>query len=236
MKVVYTDDGGKLYVKNEAQDFHSKYGVLKKSQLEKKRAKTNKGVSVSIFDACFIDKFEKIKRGAQIITLKDTGAIIANTGINKESVVIDAGSGSGALACALAGIVKKVYTYDNRPEHIKVVKENIEFFGLKNIEVKLKDVYEGFPVKNADLITLDLKEPWKCIGHAYDALKLGGFLVAYCPNISQAQEFVNANNKFLLIKVIEVMERPWVIKEKIARPDYTPLGHTGFLTFMRKIK
>jgi len=236
MKVVYPKQGNKLFVKNEKQDFHSKYGVIKKSQLSKKNSKTNTGVRVSIFDASFIDKFEKIKRGAQIVNLKDIGAIIAFTGINKESIVIDAGSGSGALACALANVVNKVYTYDNRAEHIKTVKQNIKFLGLKNIKVKKHDVNKGFPKKNANLITLDLKEPWLCIEHAYDSLKLGGFLVSYSPNISQVQEFINRNDKFLLIKVIEVIERPWVIKGKVARPDFTPFGHTGFLTFMRKIK
>ena len=236
MKVVYTRQGNKLFVKDEQQDFHSKYGTIKKTQLKKNKAKTNTGVEFSIFNASFIDKFEKIKRGAQIINLKDIGAVIAFTGINKESVVIDAGSGSGALACALANIVKKVYTYDNRQEHIKTVKENIKFFGLKNIEVKKQDVYKGFPKKNADLITLDLKEPWLCLEHAYNSLKFGGFLVSYSPNIGQVQEFINKNKKFLLIKTIEIIERPWVVKGKVARPDFTPFGHTGFLTFMRKIR
>jgi tRNA (adenine57-N1/adenine58-N1)-methyltransferase len=236
MKVAYTDKR-KLYIKDETKDYHSKYGVLKSSQLKKKSAKTNKGVEVSIFDASFTDKFEKMNRGAQIITLKDAGAIIAGTGIGKDSIVIDAGSGSGALACALANIAKKVYTYDNWDEAIDIVKKNIIFFGLTNIEIQKLDVYEkGFPKKNADLITLDLKEPWLCIEHAYKSLKTGGFLVSYSPNIGQAQELVNRNNKFLLIKVIEIIERPWVIREQVARPDFTPLGHTGFLTFMRKVK
>jgi tRNA (adenine57-N1/adenine58-N1)-methyltransferase len=235
MKVIYTDMGKKLFVKDEDKDFHSKFGVITKEQLKSKNEKTNTGVEVSIIDACFIDKFRKIKRGAQIINLKDIGAIIAFTGISKESIVIDAGSGSGALACALANIVKKVYTYDNRPEHIKTVQENIKFLDLKNIEVKEHDVFTGFPKKDADLITLDLKEPWLCIEHAYNSLKSGGFLVSYSPNIGQVQEFINRNEKFLLVKIIELIERPWVVKGQVARPDFAPFGHTGFIIFMRKI-
>ena len=236
MRVVYTNRGDKLLVKDEKKDYHFKHGTIRKSQLKKKKAKTNKGVEVSIIDASFVDKFRKIKRGAQIINLKDFGAIVAFTGINKESVVIDAGSGSGGLACALGNIAKQVYTYDNREEHIKTVKENINLFGLKNVQVKLHDVYKGFPKKNVDVITLDLQEPWLCLEHAYKSLKHGGYLVSYSPNISQAQELINKNSRFLLIKTIEIIDRPWVIKEKVARPDFTPFGHTGFLTFMRKIK
>jgi tRNA (adenine57-N1/adenine58-N1)-methyltransferase len=236
MKVVYTSEGCKLFVKSEEQDFHSKFGSITKSMLNEHSAKTNTGVEISIFDPFFIDKFEKMKRGAQVVTLKDIGPIIAYTGINKESIVFDAGSGSGALACAIANIAKKVYTYDNRPDHIVTVKSNISFMSLDNIEVSEHDVYTGFPKKDADVITIDLKEPWLCIDHVYDALKLGGFFVSYSPNITQSQELVNKNNKFLYLKTIEVIERPWVIKDMVARPDFTPLGHTGFLTFMRKIR
>ena len=49
--------------------------VLGKPSNESK-AKTNKGVEFSIIDPQFIDIYEKIKRGAQIISLKDIGAII----------------------------------------------------------------------------------------------------------------------------------------------------------------
>ena len=238
MKTIIAESGEKFLVRDLKNDFHSKLGGVKKADFRKNKAKTNTGVNVSVFDSFFIDKFERIKREAQIIIPKDIGQIIACTGAGRNYVVIDAGSGSGALACFLANIVKKVYTYDNNPLHVENVKANIKFLGLKNIEVKEHDVYTGFPAKNADLLTLDLREPWKCLNHAYDALKFGGFLAVYCPQITQAQELVNTNAKlklFMHIKTTETSERHWKIDGVIVRPEFTPLGHTGFLTIMRKV-
>jgi len=238
MKTIIAESGEKFLVKDLKNDYHSKLGAVKKTDFKKNKAKTNTGVNVTIFDAFFLDKLEKMKREAQIIIPKDIGQILANTGIGKQSVVIDAGSGSGALACFIANIAKKVYTYDNNPAHVETVKENIKFFGLKNIEVNEHDVYTGFPAKDADVLTLDLREPWLCIEHAYNALKFGGFFVVYCPQITQAQQIVNENNnlkKFMHIKTIETSERQWKIEGYVVRPEFTALGHTGFLTIFRKV-
>jgi len=95
----------------------------------------------------FIDKYKKIKRGAQILTPKDIGYIITTTGINKKSVVLDAGSGSGALACFLAAIAKKVITYEIREDFIKIVKENKKKLGLKNLKIKQGDVFKEITEK-----------------------------------------------------------------------------------------
>ena len=70
------------------------------------------------------------------------GAIITETGINKDSKVLDAGSGSGALSCYLAHIVKEVITYDIEDTAIKTTRENIKFLDLKNIKIRKKDIYK----------------------------------------------------------------------------------------------
>ncbi len=64
-----------------------------------------------MFSPSFIDHYKRIQRKAQIVLLKDIGLIIAETGINKNSIVVDAGAGSGALCCFLANYVKKIYTH-----------------------------------------------------------------------------------------------------------------------------
>ena len=62
MKVAYTEEGDKLYIKNESQDFHFKQGTIKQSDLSKGDVKTNTGVNVAVFDASFIDKFENVEK------------------------------------------------------------------------------------------------------------------------------------------------------------------------------
>ena len=129
-KVLITRQGKKFFAKNTSEDVHTQYGVVKKDQLDSKNGSlvaSNTGKEFFVFEPSFIDVYRKIKRDAQIIPLKDVGYIIAETGINKESRVLDAGSGSGALSCFLAAIAKEVVTYDIREDFIKIVKANIEF-------------------------------------------------------------------------------------------------------------
>src|SRR3989344_883909 len=116
-KVLITRQGKKFYAKND-EDLHTQYGFMKKEDLGKAKdgdvLKSNTSKEFFIFSPSFIDLYRKIKRDAQIIPLKDIGVIIAETGINRESKVLDAGSGSGALACFLASIAKEVVTYEIR--------------------------------------------------------------------------------------------------------------------------
>lgn len=240
-KVLITKQGNKFYARDLSSDLHTQYGFIKKSDLKKKDGsslKTNTKKELTIFSPSFIDLYRKIKRGAQIIPLKDIGLIIAETGINKDSKIIDAGSGSGALACFLAHLCKEVVTYDIRKDFIKIVEKNIEFLDLKNIKIKNKDVYNKIDEKDADLIILDLPEPWKAINSAKKALKIGGFLVSYSPSVPQTMDFVNAIHKdknFVHIKTSEIIEREWEVEERKVRPKSRGIGHSGLISFCRRI-
>ncbi|MBI2105724.1 methyltransferase domain-containing protein [Candidatus Woesearchaeota archaeon] len=184
----------------------------------------------------FLNTLRKIKRGPAIILQKDIGTILANTSINKDSKVLDAGSGSGVLTINLARFVKKVYSYDNRKEFLEIAKENAKKFGLKNVAFRNLDVFENIKDKNIDLITLDIKDSWKALKNCKKALRKEGELATYLPNITQVIEFVNKlDSDFRLIKIVENIEREWIIDETRARPDHHGLMHTGFLVFVRKV-
>jgi len=228
-------------IKNTKSDFHSNFGSIKKEDLRKKdgsKILTNTGNEFYIISPFFIDKFKRIERGPQIPLLKDIGIIIAMTGIGKDSVVVDAGGGSGGLSCFLANIVKKVIVYEINKKNIEIIKRNKEFLGLKNLEIINKDICEGIDEMNVDLITLDLPEPWKAIDAAKKALRIGGFIASYSPTIIQAQQFSNEilkREELINIKTIELIERNWKIEGRIVRPEKTIL-HSGFLSFARRIK
>ncbi|MBW2966307.1 methyltransferase, partial [Candidatus Woesearchaeota archaeon] len=157
-RILIAKEGKQFYVKDVGKDLHTQFGFIKSKDLKKKKGtvKTNTGKEFFIFPADFIDKFKRIKRGAQIITLKDAGVIITETGVNKDSKVLDAGGGSGALACILGNITKQAITYEIRKEFVKIIKENIKNLDLKNVSVKNKDVTKGISEKNLDLIVLDM--------------------------------------------------------------------------------
>jgi len=233
-------EGFYFYSKDLKQDLHTKFGFIKSKDLKKKKGivKTNTGKEFFIFPANFSDRFRKIKRGAQIITLKDAGAIISETGLNKDSKVLDAGGGSGALACVLGNIAKHIVTYEIRKEFVKIIQENIKNLDLKNVSVKNKDITKGISERNLDLIVLDLLNPEKVVKQSEKALKPGGFLVVYLPSITQIVDFVKEirrNKNLVLIKVLETIQREWKIEDKIARPEFRMLGHTGFLVFVRRV-
>jgi len=227
------------YIKDLSKDFHTDYGFISKKDLKKTGAvKTSSDKEFSLFDASFIDNYLRISRLAQIIPLKDIGSIIAFTGINKKSLVLDSGTGSGALAIFLANITKEVVSYDINDEHLQIAKENARKLGIKNLKIKKKNIYKGFDEKNADLITLDLPSPWNAIGVANDALNLGGFLISYSPSLTQSVDFVNQisnNPNFIHMKTIEIIERSWDIDKRIVRPT-SKIIVSGFLSFCRKIK
>ena len=242
-KILITRQGRKFYAKDLGQDLHTQYGYVKKEELKKAKegdlVKSNTGREFFIFNPSFIDLYRKIKRDAQIIPLKDIGFIIAETGINKSSKVLDAGSGSGALACFLAAIAKEVVTYEIREDFIEIVKSNIEFLNLKNIKIKNKDIYKEIDDKNIDAVILDVPEPWNAIENCAKALNPGGFLVSYSPSIPQVADFVNAlrkNERFVYLKSVEITEREWEVEERKVRPKSSGLGHSGFLSFARKVQ
>ena len=236
MKVLISNKN-KFLIKDDKKDFHSKYGMIKKDDFSKKRVETNTGEEFFILKPEFIDIYEKMKRGAQIISLKDIGAILTETGVGKESKVLDAGVGSGALSIYLAHFCKEVVAYEIREDFAKIARGNIEKVGVKNIQVEVRDIYEGIDEKNLDMITLDLREPWKAVKHCAKALRRGGFLVGYTPQVTQALDLVNAalEEGFILVKVKESAEREWRLGGKVAKPITPMISHTGFLTFLRRV-
>jgi len=242
MKILIDEQGRKYFFKGN--DIHTKFGFVKSADITKAKAgkevQTHKGKKFIVLDANFLDKFSKIKRLAQIIPLKDLGVFVAEIGLETDWKIVDAGSGSGALACFLANLVPKgkVFTYDVREDHLNVVKENITFLELKNITAKIGDVYKKIPHKNMDLITLDLAEPWNAVDNCVKALKPGGFIVCYSPCVPQVSDFVEALRKkkeLFYLKTVEIILREWDFEQRKIRPKSQPIGHSGFITIARKV-
>jgi tRNA (adenine57-N1/adenine58-N1)-methyltransferase catalytic subunit len=232
-------DFEKHYV-DPSKDFHTKYGIIRREDLSKESGSVLKcgNEEYHILDADFIDNYKQMARHAQIIGLKDIGTIITSTGINRDSKVLEAGSGSGALGCYLAAIAKKVVSYDIDQKNLAVAKANAESLGLKNITYDAGDIYDpaGITEHGFDVFVLDVPEPEKAIGTARKVLKIGGFLAVYLPNIMQVQDFLkDLPGSFLLEGVVEVIEREWVVDERRTRPTTKDHAHTAFLTFTRKL-
>ena len=234
-KVIYTKKGDKFYW--QKGDLHTKQGMVKEKDIKDGLIKSHTGTKMQVLKADFIDKLEKAKRGPAFMLPKDIGLILTNTNINRNSTVLDAGTGSGILSAYLSRFVKKVYSYEINQEFFKLAQENFNNLGIKNIELKNGDIYEDIKENKLDLITLDLLEPWKALKNARRALRNGGYLAVYSSNLNQVSKLVRDldENSFVFVKTVEVIEREWMIEDFRLRPKSRMIAHSGFLTFIRKI-
>jgi tRNA (adenine57-N1/adenine58-N1)-methyltransferase len=195
-----------------------------------------------ILPASFKDHIDCLRRRAQIILPKDSAHIIMNCSIKPGDTVVEVGSGSGALTIALAKSVApngKVISYERRKDFADVALYNIKRAGLeKYVEFKLKDAKEGIEERNVNSIVIDVPDPWDLIENAWNSLKVGGYFCSYSPLISQVEKTVKTllhEYPFTEVYTIETLQREIIVLERGTRPSFDMLGHTGYLTFARKI-
>lgn len=185
----------------------------------------------------------EMPRGAQIIYPKDLSMILLAADIYPGAIVLEAGTGSGALTMTLlqaVGPTGRVYSYEVREEFARRAAQNIERYlhDIGHLVMRAQDVYQGIPDRPLDRIVLDVPEPWRVVEHAAAALRPGGILLFYVPTIPQAAHTVEALRKsgaFALIETTETLVRPWHIDGTSVRPAHRMVAHTGFVTTARRI-
>ncbi len=194
-----------------------------------------------ILPVCLPDSLKSLHRKAQIILPKDAAHIILNCSITPGKTVLEAGIGSGALTTVLATFVAPnghVISYDLREDFIEHSLKNLKKTCLDTfVMTKQKDVTVGIDEKNLDAVILDIPNPWEAVVNAHKALTVGGYFCAYSPLISQVEQtvFELQEHPFIGLRTIETLERELVVKKQGTRPSFSMLGHTGYLTFARKI-
>src|SRR3989344_4796773 len=220
----------------EKGDLHTDLGSLKESDILKNgKIKSNKNFEFFVFDANFFDKMQRIKRIPQAVMEKDIASILVYSGIIKNSVIFEAGTGSGKLASYLAQYCKKVISFDINDEYLKIAKENFNNLKIKNIELNKSDIYKKVNLNfKVDAFILDVPCPWLALENI-DHLKTGGTFVAYLPTIVQVINLVNESKKFNLkfVKCIENIERSWIVEDPRVRPE-SKIQFTAFLVFFRR--
>jgi len=181
--------------------------------------------------------YRNLKRGPQVILPKDIGIIISHSNINKNSICVDAGTGSGWLAVSLAKICKEVYSYETRSDFIEIAEKNKIMTNTNNLTIKNQDILKGIKEKDVDLVTLDMPDSDKAIRYAYKALAKKGIIVGYLPHIEQAKKFVKKleRYKFKDIYTLEVIMRDILIRDRGTRPSTKGIWHTAYLTFGEKV-
>jgi tRNA (adenine57-N1/adenine58-N1)-methyltransferase len=244
--LLYLDSRRTYLIKLKIREkFHTHRGFIEFDEVAGKRygdsVKTSLGTNFYLIKPGLYDYIRKMRYTTQIIYPKDIGLIIVHSGIGPGSKVVEAGTGSGALTSALAYYVKptgKVYSYEIRQEILEKAKKNIERSGVLDfIELKNKDVTEDIEEKEVDSVILDMATPWLAVPNAYKALKGNGTLVSFSPSINQVEKTVKTikNRGFIDVETVECFIRRMKVKEGETRPETLMRGHSGYITWGRKI-
>ena len=184
-----------------------------------------------------------MSRKTQIIYPEDAGLILIYSGIGPGSVIIEAGCGSGALTCILGKIVHPnghIHSYDINRKSIKRAKLNIKKAELDDVvTIQYGDILnDHLKHKNVDAVILDLATPWNAIEKISNYLKYSGTVASFSPTIEQVKKTVKMmkNHNFIEVNTYELIKRKIQVKENATRPEVRMIGHTGYLTFGRKIE
>lgn len=205
---------------------------------------TSKGKKFCVFYPTLADYVIRMPRKSGIIYPKDWGIILVWADVFPGARVLLGGVGSGALLLAIlrqVGSEGKVVAYDVRQDMLDWAAQNVRSFlgeWPHSLELRLGDIYETGVEPGFDRVILDVPEPWRALNTAYRALGPGGILCSYLPSIVQVGSLVTALREagtFGLIETVEVLLRGWYVEGRAVRPEHRMVGHTGFLTFARRL-
>ena len=231
---------------SKGKEFHTHIGIIRHSDAIGKeygsKIITNKEKYLYLIEPTIHDFIMKIQHSTQIVYPKDLGYIAARAGLQSGQKVVEIGTGSGSLTSFLASIVKPkghVYTFDVNSQFMETAKKNIERTRLeKYVTMKKFDIKTAkkIPLRDADLVVIDLGDPWTVIPQARKLLKGSGGLFAICPTMNQLEKLTAAliQNEFTDIECTEHILRTIEAREGKTRHSFQGIGHTTYLAYARK--
>ncbi|MCS7164694.1 MAG: methyltransferase domain-containing protein [Candidatus Calescibacterium sp.] len=182
----------------------------------------------------------RLSRKTNTFLVKDLSMILGFSSLDKNSVVLEIGTGSGAGTIFLANFVKKVLSIDINFWNILNAKENIEKYGnIDDVVLILSNHYVDFvKEKMFDGVVIDLPEPEIYSDFCARVVKDGGDLIFAVPNIEQVKKAreVFSKKNFVYFRTIEVWVRKWLVRPDYCRPYHEMQAHSMFFTFCKKIK
>ncbi|MGQ9587865.1 MAG: tRNA (adenine-N1)-methyltransferase [Thermoplasmata archaeon] len=200
------------------------------------------GQQFTILRPSIRDTLGVMDRKTQIMLPKDSFLIPLYLDIGSGSRVIEGGVGSGALTLVLLRAVGpdgRVYSYEIREDHAALARRNVSLSEFQSCwELRMDDICSARLQENVDAVVVDIPNPWDAADNAVRALRPGGHLCCYVPNVNQLENTVRRMRDLGLAEVtsFETLQREMIVHEGGVRPSFDMLGHTGYLVIGRKIR
>jgi tRNA (adenine57-N1/adenine58-N1)-methyltransferase catalytic subunit len=249
-RVQLTDPKGRLHtvVLTPGKLFHTHRGAIAHDDLigapEGSVVFSTSNTGYLAFRPLLADFVLSMPRGAQVIYPKDAAQIVGFGDIGPGMRVLEAGAGSGALACSLlraVGADGRLTSYERREEFADVARANVgAFFGEQpaNWQLRLGDLAEHPADEVVDRVVLDMLEPWAVLPTVAAALRPGGVLVGYVATTTQLSTYVEALREqgvWTEPHAWETLLRPWHAVGLAVRPEHRMVAHTAFLVTARRL-
>jgi tRNA (adenine57-N1/adenine58-N1)-methyltransferase len=249
-RVQLTDPKGRLHtvVLQPGKLFHTHRGAIAHDDLigapEGSVVFSTSNTGYLAFRPLLADFVLSMPRGAQVIYPKDAAQIVGFGDIGPGMRVLEAGAGSGALACSLlraVGSEGRLTSYERREDFADVARSNVgSFFGEVpgNWALRLGDLAQHPAEEVVDRVVLDMLEPWAVLPTVAAALRPGGVLVGYVATTTQLSTYVEALREqgvWTEPHAWETLLRPWHAVGLAVRPEHRMVAHTAFLVTARRL-
>lgn len=122
--------------------------------------------------------------------------------LNRESRVLDIGTGSGYQAAILSRICHQVYSVERLPALVAQAKQRLSHLGYHNVSIKLGDGFAGWPeyAPYDGIVVAAFSDSLPMA--LYEQLKLGGRLIMPIGNAKKQELFLFVRNLLAPKKVL----------------------------------
>ncbi|KPK94370.1 MAG: hypothetical protein AMJ88_04410 [Anaerolineae bacterium SM23_ 63] len=233
---IHLESGGELQTHRGVMQHDNLIGIPWGSEIQ-----SHLGINHYLVEPSLRDILLHTKRRSQIIFPKDIGYILLRLSAGPGQTILEAGTGSGALATAFAWIVGpegKVISYDKRADLQELARQNLQRVGLEGrVEFRTRDISEGFDEKDVEALFLDLPSPHLFLSQVQSTLSNNGRFGAILPTTNQVSALLEALSRhdFDLIDVCEIYIRFYKPVADRLRPTDRMVAHTGYLIFARPV-